>query len=157
MEDADARGYGLSGGLFMGTGAGLLERLDNPYFSARYVAEETLGGLAHMRDRRAVPYLLELPKYGAVRKDSGIWTALVRVLAKLGDRKAVPFIASLLREPAVSAQPAYRRLIADALGELGGEEAVSGLTQALEREKDEGVRASIQRALDWAKRRMTQE
>jgi HEAT repeat protein len=81
---------------------------------------------------------------GTVGLSLAHWPA-ARALIKIGDA-AVPELARALNEGTVS----IRGFAALALGQIGGSQAKQALERALGTERDESVRASIQRSLEVA-------
>lgn len=114
----------------------LSEAMKEPQWETRYRAAEALGRIA---DEKAVKPLIQ----GLKDSRDHVRYMAAKGLHEIGDSDAVEPLIILLKDTNV-----YVRLMAvHTLGALGGNQVKAALTQALETEQDEKVRAAMTAAL----------
>lgn len=114
----------------------LAEAMKEPKWETRYRAAEALGMIA---DEKAVKPLIN----GLKDSRDHVRYMAAKGLHELGDSDAVEPLIILLKD-----ENTYVRTMAiHALGALGGKKVNAALTEALESEQDEKVRAAITSAL----------
>lgn len=114
----------------------LAEAMKEPRWQTRYRAAEALGKIA---DEKAIQPLIQ----GLKDNRDHVRYMAAKGLHDLGDSDAVEPLIILLKDENI-----YVRLMAvHALGALGGKKVKSALSEALESEQDEKVKAALTAAL----------
>jgi HEAT repeat protein len=149
IEQADLAGHGLTGGIVIGSGSALMDRLENPYFSSTFVLVNIMQALGRIGDPRAVEPIGSIFSGRASSRDSGIWSYAVDSLGDLRDPGACKYIIPILLN---NGEDCYRKQAARNLGKIGGDMAANALTRALNTEPSDDVKREIERALEQAKK-----
>jgi aminopeptidase N len=118
----------------------LVALLDEPSW-AEVIRAGAIGGLAELRDERAVDVLKERTKYGEPTRARRAAIAAISRIAT--GRKTREHLEELLEDH----DPHLRVTVADALGELGDVKARVALRRQLERDLDGRVRRRIREVL----------